>query len=238
MSKPITLEVFKGGSVDLDGFVDRSIYLSNPVSPCGRYFLKSYENITSTSHIISIYERNTENKISNIRIPDFVKNIWGFNNKTGLIKVAFVRYFETWIWSLKTGKIEKIPVSISRYGSGFEFKATFSPDLNYFAFLNRLGILEIYNLQKLQLVDFQYSQQKWSYIKNLNWEKLEILNIEYEHSYFENINFIESSTTFLSMICSQVCYLNIAKTNPDYIHPPRLPQEIWEIISTEFCISL
>jgi hypothetical protein len=144
----------------------------------------------------------------------------------------------TLIWSLKTKKIENFPVSMPYYGSKFEFKATFSPDLNYFAFLNRLGILDIYNLQNLQLVDFQYSHHQWYYIKNLNWEKLEILNIEYEHSYFENINFIESSNTFLSMVCSQVRYLKIAKTNPDYLHPPRLPHEIWEMIGTEFCLSL
>jgi hypothetical protein len=233
MSKPDSLEVLESG------YIDRSIYVSNPISQCERYFLKCYENITSTSHIISIYEKNTKNKISNIHIPDFVKNIWGVDNETGLIKVAFVRYFDTWIWSLNTKKIKKFPISISRYGSGFEFKATFSPDLNYFAFLNRLGVLEIYNLQNSQLVDFQYSQQKWSYIKNLNWQKIEILNIEYEHSYFENINFIENPTSFLSMICSQVRYLEIAKTSdPNYVHPPRLPHEIWEKIATEFCISL
>ena len=79
----------------------------NNISPCGRYHSKvSYGD----NYLVTIFEKTTMKIILKISIEYLSKIIWGWNKKTGAMKIALSCYFSTRIGCLKTGKIEKVGI--------------------------------------------------------------------------------------------------------------------------------
>jgi len=180
-------------------------------SPYGKYHIIFYPRKEDKMEYVNIYLNKSGEKLFTFSIADFIEVIWGYE------KVAIVCYLGTWICCLKTGNNFRLPIS----GSRIEFVASFSPNSELFAFLNRLNSLQILNLKTNEIL---FSYQICNQIEKLKWCDHVVLHFQYEDGTTNDINLLGVfGKIYLAMLIVQKRRLSV-----------RLPHELCAMIVYDF----